>query len=69
MTEFYRMNEANVELTQVVSQMSGPVVVPLADDLLCTPRMTIEDLIESFEVCLYILQTILEMNSHNDLQD
>jgi hypothetical protein len=44
------MNIANVELTQVVSQVSGPVVLSVADDLLQTPRMTIEDLIESTEV-------------------
>lgn len=30
--------------------MTGPIVVPLADDLLATPRTTIEDLIESTEV-------------------
>jgi len=30
--------------------MTGPIVVPLADDLLATPRMTIKDLIESSEV-------------------
>ncbi|MCI32207.1 replication protein A 70 kDa dna-binding subunit, partial [Trifolium medium] len=42
-----RMNAANVELTQVVSQMTGPVVISVADDLRQTPRMTIEDLIES----------------------
>ncbi|GAU42516.1 hypothetical protein TSUD_376440 [Trifolium subterraneum] len=46
-TYIERMNAANVELTQVVSQMSGPVIVTIADDLLQTPRMTIEDLIES----------------------
>ncbi|KAK2428886.1 replication protein A 70 kDa DNA-binding subunit [Trifolium repens] len=47
-----RMNMANVELTQVVSQVSGPVVLSVADDLLQTPRMTIEDLIESTEKCV-----------------
>ncbi|MCI52279.1 hypothetical protein A2U01_0073523, partial [Trifolium medium] len=41
------MNAANVELTQVVSQMSGPMVLSVAEDLLQTPRMTIEELIES----------------------
>jgi hypothetical protein len=46
------MNMANVELTQVVSQVSGPVVLSVVDDLLQTPRMTIEDLIESTEVVL-----------------
>ncbi|KAK2428444.1 hypothetical protein QL285_026965 [Trifolium repens] len=47
-----RMNMANVELTQVVSQVSGPVVFSVADDLLQTPRMTIEELIESAEKCV-----------------
>ncbi|MCH79284.1 ATP-dependent DNA helicase PIF1 [Trifolium medium] len=46
-----RMNAANVELTKVVSQMSGPAVLNVADDLLHTPRMTIEDLIESTQKC------------------
>ncbi|KAK2397669.1 hypothetical protein QL285_059222 [Trifolium repens] len=45
------MDVANVELTQVVSQMSGPMVLSLADDLLQTPRMTIEDLIDSTKKC------------------
>ncbi|MCH79270.1 replication factor A protein [Trifolium medium] len=46
-----RMDAANVELTQGVSQMTGPVVVSLEDDLLQTPKMTIEDLIESTQAC------------------
>lgn len=52
MAIFYivRMNGGDVELTQVVSQMSGPTIVPLSDDLLQTQRMTIEDLIETSEV-------------------
>ncbi|KAK2408870.1 hypothetical protein QL285_044347 [Trifolium repens] len=50
--EDLEMNIANVELTQVVSQVSGPVVLSVADDLLQTPRMTIEDLIESTEKCV-----------------
>jgi hypothetical protein len=45
-----RMNDANVQLTQVVSQMTGPPIISVADDLLQTQRMTIEDLIESTEV-------------------
>jgi hypothetical protein len=51
------MNAANVELTQVLSQVSGPPMLSIADDLLQTRRMTIEDLIESTEVvlCLKIL--------------
>lgn len=44
------MNGADVELTQVVGQMTGPTIVSLADDLLQTQWMTIEDLIESSEV-------------------
>jgi hypothetical protein len=44
------MNDANVELTQVLSQVSGPAVLSVADDLMQTRRMTIEDLIESTEV-------------------
>ncbi|KAK2443692.1 replication protein A 70 kDa DNA-binding subunit [Trifolium repens] len=46
-----RMNDANVQLTQVVSQMTGPPIISVADDLLQTQRMTIEDLIESTEKC------------------
>ncbi|XP_045821940.1 uncharacterized protein LOC123914810 [Trifolium pratense] len=49
--EDLEMNVANVELTQVVSQMSGPTLLSIGDDLLQTPRMTIEDLIESTEKC------------------
>jgi hypothetical protein len=50
--KYGRMNGANVELTQAVSQMTGPTVVSLADDLLQTQRMTmiIDGLIESTEV-------------------
>lgn len=44
-----RMNGANVELTQSVSQMTGPTVIFMSNDLLQTKRMTIEDLIESSE--------------------
>jgi hypothetical protein len=50
-----RMDVANVELTQVVSQMSGPMVLSVADDLLQTPRMTIEDLIDSTKVGFYFI--------------
>ena len=53
--KYGRMNGANVELTQAVSQMTGPTIVSLADDLLQTQRMTIEDLIESSEVNHVIL--------------
>jgi hypothetical protein len=50
--KYGRMNGANVELTQAVSQMTGPTAVSLADDLLQTQRMTmiIDGLIESTEV-------------------
>ncbi|KAK2386767.1 replication protein A 70 kDa DNA-binding subunit [Trifolium repens] len=46
-----RMNVSNVELTQCVSQMTGPTLISTADDLLQTKRMTIEDLIEATERC------------------
>ncbi|WJX89020.1 hypothetical protein P8452_71046 [Trifolium repens] len=59
-----RMNIANVELTQVVSQVSGPVVLSVADDLLQTPRMTIEDLIESTEKCVgSVLAVVCEIDT------
>ena len=51
--KMYRMNGTEIDITQGVSQMSGPTIVPLADDLLQTQRMTIENLIESTEVILY----------------
>jgi pilus assembly protein TadC len=44
------MNVSNVELTQCVSQMTGPTLISTADDLLQTKRMTIEDLIEATKV-------------------
>jgi hypothetical protein len=46
------MNASNVELTQCVSQMTGPTLISTADDLLQTRRMTIEDLIEATEVSI-----------------
>ncbi|WJX28734.1 hypothetical protein P8452_17416 [Trifolium repens] len=46
-----RMNASNVELTQCVSQMTGPTLISTADDLLQTRRMTIKDLIEATEKC------------------
>jgi ABC-type transport system involved in Fe-S cluster assembly fused permease/ATPase subunit len=46
------MNASNVELTQGVSQVTGPTMISTADDLLQTPRMTIEDLIEANEVSI-----------------
>lgn len=52
-----RMNGANVELTQSVSQMTGPTVIFMSNDLLQTKRMTIEDLIESSEVS-YVISVI-----------
>ncbi|PNX83669.1 replication protein A 70 kDa DNA-binding subunit, partial [Trifolium pratense] len=60
-----RMNVANVELTQVVSQMTGPSVISVADDLLQSQRMTIEDLIESIELAADVHQglVLLEVNS------
>ncbi|XP_058784628.1 replication protein A 70 kDa DNA-binding subunit D-like [Vicia villosa] len=47
-----KMNGTEIEITQGVSQMSGPTIVPLADDLLQTQKMTIENLIESTEKCV-----------------
>jgi len=44
------LNETDVALTQVVSQMSVPNLLTVAEDLMQTRRMTIEDLIESNEV-------------------
>ena len=44
------MNETDVALTQVVSQMSAPNLHTVAEDLMQTRRMTMEDLIESNEV-------------------
>ncbi|PNX80985.1 replication protein A 70 kDa DNA-binding subunit, partial [Trifolium pratense] len=48
--EIPEMNAANVELTQLVSQTTGPALINVAHDLLQTPKMTIEDLIESTQV-------------------
>lgn len=44
-----KLNETNVALTQVVSQMTGPTLLTLSEDLLQTQRMTIADLFESTE--------------------
>lgn len=44
------MNGTNVELTQIVSNMTGPTILSLSDDILQTHRMTITDLIESIEI-------------------
>jgi len=44
------LNETDVALTQVVNQMSAPNLHTVAEDLMQTRRMTIEDLIESNEV-------------------
>ncbi|AES70840.2 hypothetical protein MTR_3g064000 [Medicago truncatula] len=41
-----------IHMILVDAEMTGPIVVPLADDLLATPRTTIEDLIESTEKCV-----------------
>lgn len=45
-----KMTDTDVELTQAVSQVTGSIVVPLADDMLKSKKMTIEDLIESTDV-------------------
>jgi hypothetical protein len=47
-----------VELTQGVSQVTGSIVVPLADDMLKSKKMTIEDLIESTDVRSLSILTI-----------
>lgn len=46
----YRIDGADVVLTQGVSQVSASTVVPLPEDMLQTKQMTIEDLIESFDL-------------------
>jgi hypothetical protein len=59
------MNAANVELTQVLSQVSGPAMLSVADDLMQTRRMTIEDLIESTEVIFcFGFWAMITMNLH-----
>ncbi|AES68657.2 hypothetical protein MTR_3g011240 [Medicago truncatula] len=50
-----RFNATDVGMIHMIlvdAEMTGPIVVPLADDLLATPRTTIEDLIESTEKCV-----------------
>lgn len=49
-----RFDGTDLQLTPVVSQMTGPVVLSLSDDLLQTQRMTIGELIEATEVCLLL---------------
>jgi len=44
------LNEADVSLSQVMSQMTAPPLLSVSEDLLQTQRMTIEDLIEATEV-------------------
>jgi len=51
------LNETDVALTQVVSQMTGPSLPTLSEDLIQTPRMTIEDLIEATEVLVLYYST------------
>jgi len=46
-----RIEGAEVSVTQGVSQTSGTILVSLEDDMMQTKRMTIEDLIESSDVC------------------
>jgi len=56
------LNETDVALSQVVSQMTTPNLLTVAEDMMQTRRMTIEDLIEANEVmisfdvfvCVYI---------------
>ncbi|XP_045817061.1 uncharacterized protein LOC123910068 isoform X2 [Trifolium pratense] len=59
-----RMNSGEVELTQGVSKITGHVVVPLADDLMQTQRMTIEELVESPNPCSgSVLATVCEIET------
>jgi len=46
----HRLDEVDVPLSQVMSQMTAPNLLTVSEDLLQTKRMTIEDLIESTEV-------------------
>jgi hypothetical protein len=48
-----RMDSADVQLTQGVSMMSSYSARPVAEELLETMRMTIEDLIECHQVIDY----------------
>lgn len=48
------MNKTEVKHTQFISQMSGPTIVPLSDDLMQASRMTIDDLIELSEINLIV---------------
>jgi hypothetical protein len=45
-----RIEGSDIQLSQGVSQSTGVVAVPLADDMMQTQRMTIENLIEATEV-------------------
>lgn len=46
-----RIEGVDIQVTQGVSQASTALSVPLPDDLLQTPKMSIEDLIEATELC------------------
>jgi hypothetical protein len=45
-----RIGGAAIEVAQGLSQASGTLMVPLSDDQLQSKMMTIEELIESYEV-------------------
>lgn len=45
-----RLNSSNIELSQVVSQVSGYTAPSLSDDLLQLDRMTLSDIIQAEEV-------------------
>jgi len=54
------MDEGDVELTQGVSQMSSYSARPVAEELLDTSRMRIEDLIEARSVmCWFYIQILV----------
>jgi len=45
-----RINNADVQVTQGISQSTSSTVVSLVDDMLQSQRMTIEDLLDASEV-------------------
>lgn len=54
-----RLDGVDIAVSQGVSQFTGTMTVPLADDMLQSQMMTIEDLIESTDVSQYIHQCVL----------
>ncbi|KEH33752.1 DUF223 domain protein [Medicago truncatula] len=59
-----KIDGADVEVTQGVSQITGSMIVPLAEDMLQSRMMTIEDLIESSYQCVVIvLASIIDIEA------